>query len=407
MLFPPLGLWYLWSVLERLGHDVGYRDLSEDALPLTGYDAYLVSGTSPQLAELKRIGQLLRAHGKRAILGGSHATTHLDEECLSYGYDVVVGGEADAPDAMARVLDSPSGTCLRLPTPPTLDHLLPPSRKVAWRYRGALEDEHGERHPATTLFTSRGCPFRCAFCETEALWGRKVRWVPFETVRRELAEIVDLGFTAMHFYDDILPLNRPRTSRILDILRGYHESVGLVWRCHLRTDIIARHGGLPYLREMRDAGLREVLVGVESGSDTIKANVRKGTTIAQDTQALRWCKELGIRFKASVILGLPGETRETLEATRQWILAERPPRVELCAYVPLPGTPIARAVAAGDSDFDIYWDPAVVTEEYWFSGQGAERKVKAPLVGTSALRPEEIDAFRRQLVREVRTLESS
>lgn len=238
-------------------------------------------------------------------------------------------------------------------------------------------------------------------CETQGLWGRTVRWTPFETVRDEIEEIIDLGFTGIMFYDDIFPLNKPRTLKMLDVLKYHHRHNGLIWRCFLRTDVLAKQGGYEYLRLMREAGLREVLAGVESASNVIKNNIQKGTTIEQDTQALRWCKELGILFKASTILGLPGETRETMQATLDWIIRERPDRADLNTYIPFPGTPITTAMAEGDSSYDIYlaqenMEDGKFPEEYFYKGP---RDSSVALVGTSALTPLDIKTFRDMAVR--------
>src|SRR3990172_4057014 len=196
------------------------------------------------------------------------------------------------------------------------------------------------------------------------------------------------------FYDDILPVNKARTQAIMARLRKYE----LIWRCFLRTDIISHQGGLDYLREMAESGLVEVLAGIESADNRIKANVSKGTTIEQDTQVLRWCKELGIKFKASVILGLPGEDRQSLERTREWILNERPDRIDVCNLIPFPGTPLTTNTHDYEGvKFDLSWEDSL-PEEFWYKGARAHNPA---IVSTSALTADEITEFRDKLMQEI------
>ena len=320
------------------------------------------------------------------------------------GIDVVVKCEGDLPGVVEDVLSCPKGTVITQPLMPTLQPVGLPVRNVAWRYNARLTDWDGRKHQTTTMFTSRGCPMRCAFCETQGIWGRGVRWVPFETVKMEIEDVLSLGFTGIMFYDDIFPLNKPRTLQMLDVLKYHHTHNDLIWRCFLRTDVLERQGGYEYLKLMREAGLREVLAGVESASDTIKNNIHKGTTIAQDTQALQWCKSLGILFKASTILGLPGETEETMELTRRWILDNRPDRVDVNTLIPFPGTPLTTAMAEGTGEYDVYLaqDQLVdgeFPEEYFYKGP---RDSSQSLVGTSALTPRRIKEFRDSLIAEIK-----
>lgn len=400
MVYPPLGLFYLAAQLELKGHRTEFFDLSEDDLPADGeFDQVWVSATAPQLHEVRRIGEVVRGWRRTAtVLGGAlpWASPH---RCNDLGFDLVVSGEADEPEITQHVVMY-ANTNRRdhdvsrfIPPPVTgVSHILPPIRRWTDRYHAFLEDRKGELHPTTTLFTSRGCPMACAFCESGrngVIWSKHVRYEPVPLVELQLKEIVKMGFTGAMFYDDILPLNKPRTLEILDLLKRY----GLIWRCFLRTDVIMKQGGREYLKEMADSGLVEVLAGVESADNRIKEAITKGTTIEQDTQVLKWCKELGIKFKASLILGLPGEDRASMEKTRDWILTNRPDRVDVNTLIPFPGTPM---VTHADQ-YDVYWTENV-PESYWYKGPREESNA---LVGTSHLKPEEIEAFRNELIREI------
>lgn len=396
MVYPPLGLWYLAAQLEALGHSTEFFDLSEDQLPADGdFDQLWLGGTSPQMHDIRRLGELLRTYSRTATVLGGAAPWARPSECKDLGFDVVVAGESDNPAVILQVLSAKPGTLLMPSINQGMLGLLPPIRRWSHRYHAYLEGRDGRQHLTTTAFTSRGCPMACAFCESGrngVIWDRFVRYEPLELVETQLREARDLGFTGMMFYDDILPLNKPRMLGLLQLLPKYIE----VWRCFLRTDVIMKQGGFDYLKEMSEAGLVEVLAGVESADNRIKENISKGTTIEQDTQVLEWCKRLGIKFKASFILGLPGEDQASLDATRQWILEHRPDRADVNTLIPFPGTPITSHAA----QYDLYWTEDF-PEELWYKGP---RDSSVGIVGTSHLTPQEIKDFRDGLVKELDSL---
>lgn len=233
----------------------------------------------------------------------------------------------------------------------------------------------------------------CESGRNGVIWDRAVRYEPISLIEAQLREIAERGHGAVQFYDDILPLNKPRTREIMNRLKRF----GFIWRCFIRTDVIAKQGGFDYLRQMADAGLVEVLAGVESADNRIKDGIHKGTTIEQDTQALHWCKQLGIKFKASFILGLPGEDADSLARTREWILRERPDRADVNALIPMPGTPITRSHDYLGNEYDVAWDEEL--PEQWFY-KGAKRSASV-LVSTSHLSSGQIAAFREQLIAEM------
>jgi len=400
MVYPPLGLWYLAALLEKLGHKVDFFDLSEDELPKDGmYDQIWVSATSPQMHSVQQLGEVFRGYEKTSTVLGGPIVWARPEKCEDIGFDVIVSGEADIEWACLQVMQSAAvergnhrSLLLVVGTQVSLDHILPPVRRWSHRYHAYLEDKNGNKYKTTTMFTSRGCPMACLFCESGrngVIWSKYVRYEPLDIVEAQMSEIKSLGYDAIMYYDDILPLNKPRTLRILDL----HKKYGLKWRCFLRTDVITKQGGYDYLKEMRDAGLLEVLAGVETGDNRIKKNVSKGTTIEQDTKVLRWCRELGIAFKASIILGLPGEDMESMRRTRDWILQNKPDRVDVNTLIPFPGTPITDT----DIDLDLYWTEEW-PEELWYKGP---RDISQAIVGTSSLTPDQIGAFRDGLIKEI------
>jgi anaerobic magnesium-protoporphyrin IX monomethyl ester cyclase len=468
MVFPPLGLWWLWSVLEQDGHEVSFIDMSEKNLEPEhiphGFDAYLVSGTSPQGREIRKLGLEFQRRGVAAVLGGPHATNYPRNSRKYYPLVVRREGEQAVLKAISYIEQGMPLDCL------THEELLGskngnreaaeryrrgiieeafvsdlasvpiPNRSCAKNYHYSLHDEKGNKHRGTTMFTSRGCPKRCDFCDSPNLWSRIVRNTPMPRLIEEFQQIKDLGFGAIQFYDDILPINPRRVREMC----GHLKNFGLIWRCFCRVDIISKHGGKEYLKFMYEHGLREVLIGAESGSQTILNNIHKETTVEQNATVLRWCDEVGIRCKLSFIIGLPGETRETLEETKRFLRdhltrANRRTqhKVDLCSYIPMAGTPIYKAVMRkkGDghdideefdnygyhpgenfSDFDLQWnvdaalidnffyEPEVMAEglnpdEVFYKGRmGAVRTI----VSTSSLGRKELQSARDEMEAEIR-----
>jgi radical SAM superfamily enzyme YgiQ (UPF0313 family) len=401
MVMAPLGLWYLAAQLEALGHETDFRALDVDPEPEDGeFDQVWLSATSPQMYEVRRLAYEWQRWWKTRTVFGGAAPWARPESGRGLGFDLVVAGEADHPNTVASLVEMAANgayTLYRPPiTPGVLDWALPPVRRWDERYHFTLTGRDGTQHRTTTAFTSRGCPMACAFCESGrngVIWDRAVRYEPVALVEAQLREIAERGHTGLMLYDDIFPLNKPRTLALLEILPRYVH----VWRCFVRTDVIMKQGGFEYLRAMAESGLVEVLAGVESADNRIKANIHKGTTIEQDTQVLAWCKQLGIKFKASFILGLPGEDRESLERTREWILTQRPDRADVNALIPFPGTPITRSHDVDGNPYDVEWTDEYSEERFY---KGAKRSAEV-VVRTAALSSAEIAAFRDTLIAEI------
>lgn len=402
MVYPPLGLWYIAAQLEALGHTTEYFDLSVDEVPADGdFDQIWVSATSAQMHSVKELADHMWNYTTPTVLGGPAvwANPLLYKDQFS-GFNLLVSGEVDHPeriDDILRAATLPPPNILKYDTLKGLDHVLPPVRRWANRYNANLISQSGREYKTTTMFTSRGCPMACAFCESGRngiIWDKFVRYEPEDVVLQQFVDIVNGGFEAVQFYDDILPIRKDRMRWMMERLQDF----GLKWRCFIRTDIITKQGGYEYLKEMKKAGLVEVLAGIESADNRIKDNIMKGTTIEMDTQVMEWCKDLGITFKASIILGLPGESMESMETTREWILKHRPDRVDVNTLIPFPGTPLTNPLQA--HKFDLQWTEKV-PEEFWYKGPRDETQA---LTSTSNLTSTEIKAFHTKLMAEIKEL---
>lgn len=390
MVFQPLGLFYLAARLESLGHTTDFFDLNVDKFPEDIYDEIWVSATSPQMKEIKEIGKRLLSYEAKSVLGGASVWAH-PEACEHLGYNLIVGGESDSPESVRQIMETQNGY-LQVPITKGLDWVLPPVRRWSRKYTSRLSSLDGTKVDCTTMFTSRGCPLECAFCESGrhgVIWDRLTRYEPMDVVEYQIQEARELGYGALAYYDDILPLHHGRTLKIMELHRKYN----MIWRCFLRSDIINNQGGYDYLKEMRDGGLVEIFLGVESASNEIKNNITKKTTIDQDSRVVEWCKELGIRAKCSFILGLPGESMETMQETRRWILEHRPDRVQVGRLIPFPGTPLFKNI----QNYDIKVEHNV-DDDWFYMGRN---DMNHSFVSTSHLTTQEIDDFWHSLNQEL------
>ena len=197
-------------------------------------------------------------------------------------------------------------------------------------------------HPYVSIYTGRGCRSKCTFC----LWPQtvgghryrvrspqnvvdEVRWI-----QENMPEVKEIFFD-----DDTFTDFRPRAE---EIARGLGK-LGVTWSCNAKANV-------PYqtLKVMKDNGLRLLLVGYESGNDQILHNIRKGLRTDIARRFTEDCRKLGIVIHGTFILGLPGETQETIRETIQYAVDINPHTIQVSLAAPYPGTELyAQALANG------------------------------------------------------------
>jgi hopanoid biosynthesis associated radical SAM protein HpnJ len=188
------------------------------------------------------------------------------------------------------------------------------------------------KHPYVSIYTGRGCKSRCTFCLwPQTVGGHRYRTRSVENVLKEVRWIRENmpEVKEIMFDDDTFTDLGPRVE---EIARGLGK-LGVTWSCNAKANV-------PYstLKIMKENGLRLLLVGYESGDDQILVNIKKGLLTKTARRFSEDCRKLGIKIHGTFILGLPGETHETIEKTIQYAKEVNPLTIQVSLAAPYPGT---------------------------------------------------------------------
>ncbi len=188
------------------------------------------------------------------------------------------------------------------------------------------------KHPYVAFYTSRGCPALCTFCMwPQTLSGHAWRTRSVDNVVREFEQAAKLFPQAKEFYFDDDTFNI-RKDRVLEISKRLGRT-GASWSCNARV-----HSDYETLKAMADGGCRLLIVGYESGDPQILKNIKKGATVEMARTFAKNCKKVGLRVHGDFIIGLPGETRETIERTIEFAKELDPETIQVSLAHAMPGT---------------------------------------------------------------------
>ncbi len=208
-----------------------------------------------------------------------------------------------------------------LPVP--LHHLLPLNKQRMPMIKG----------PFTFIVTSRGCPAGCKFCIKHVSYQTSVRVRSPQLILEELQILAGLGIHHVHMYADLFTVNRQQVVELCRLIIA--SGLKVKWTCNSRVDYVDEE----MLRLMGQAGCWYISWGIESANEGILKSIRKGYRKEQVVQALRWAKAAGINNWGYFIIGLPGETEETI---RETIAYAKALPLDICLFhiaAPYPGTP--------------------------------------------------------------------
>ena len=392
---PPLGVTYVAAAFESAGAEVRIFDYivsrytpekiraQIDAFRPDVFGATSVTLNFPGAAEIVCEAKRHRP-SLITLMGGPHVSFAAERTLKDYpGIDLIVAGEGEGTIAELMAEGFHPGKWEKIPglvfrrdgrivdtgprpfieDPDTLPlparHLLPLSRYQALGY-------------SISIITSRGCPYSCIFCQGRRMVGNRVRLRRASLVVDEIEEIISYGIDRINVADDLFVSSRGKVKEVCDeILR---RGIRFAWSAFARVNTV----DLEILKRMREAGCDSISFGVETGNPEMLKMIRKGITRDQVRHAVSLCREAGIIAHTSFIVGLPGETAETLRETGEFAASLG----SLYGYhflAPFPGTTVREEVEK--------YDLEILTDDW------TRYDANSAIVRTAALSPEEMNRF--------------
>jgi len=351
---PPLGIAYIAAMLEKNG--VTVKILDAPALELDhesvkneiaeySPDVIAITSVTPTIASALKTAKISKEACPDAVtvMGGYHPTFTYPEVLKNDFVDIVVCGEGeltmvDLVDAIEnnRDLRNVKGIAVKdFKTEPReiiedLDSIPFPARHLL------PMDEYkilNMKLTTGTIISGRGCPYKCSFCASSAMHGQKLRLRSAKSVVDEMEHLVkDHDIEMVAFMDDTFTINKKRVYEICEAIK--ERGLDNYWGCTARVDTISED----LLKAMKDAGCITMFLGVESADQQVLNLVNKKTNIEKIKKTFALTKKYGMRTIASVVLGMPGDTKNSIKNTIKFVKLLEPSYAVFSLATPYPGT---------------------------------------------------------------------
>ncbi len=423
---------FLVEVLDLSGIE-NYEDVIVNYLRYSPIRTFGITATTPQMPAVGKITNVIRRESpeSKVILGGPHTTlvnaAYRKETLtgvkgratiafaeLEKRFDVLIAG--DGEKAIFHAIEENAPKLIDADNPKTdlflkntdLDILPWPARHLidVGSYNYSIEG-----HRALSLISQLGCPFSCGFCGgRNSPFLRKIRTRSTQNVVAEISHLYSTyGVTGFMFYDDELNVNKRLVVDMMNAIANLQEKLGVEFR--LRGFIKSQLFTEEQAESMWRAGFRWILVGFESGSPRILRNTNKRASREENTRCVEIAKKYGLKVKALMSIGHPGESGETIHETYEWLLAVNPDDFDATIITVYPGTPYYDDAIPhpdregtwiysyfGDRLYSQEIDYCAVAEYYKGDPDGGYTS----FVSTDFLQPEEIVSLRNNLERDIR-----
>lgn len=357
--FPPITSVLVATVLKENGIEVDFCDAAGEGLNIEDlkrrinnyYAVVMLTSTmtvnedSELLRELKQVNSDLTT-----IVFGAQPTFMPKQTLGKDGIDIVVRNEAEyvIRDLIQCIIKDKdwslilgiayrkNGQVAINPPYPLIGNLdeLPVPDRTLLSPNVEYFNPIVKRIPYTTIYTARGCPGKCIFCSSPPFYGRNIRFRSAQKIMEELEIIQKLGYKEVFFRDEFFPVSKKRTLEICE--RILEKNIKLLWICSSRIGTVTKEE----MKAMKKSGCHMIRFGVESGVQRILDSIRKEITINQIRKDFAVAREVGLDTHAHLMIGMPGETKETIETTIKFVKEINPTIVTFGIMTPYPGTQI-------------------------------------------------------------------
>ncbi|MBI3026895.1 B12-binding domain-containing radical SAM protein [Candidatus Woesearchaeota archaeon] len=343
---PPLGLLDIASYLRVNNIDVTFCDLAgfpEKYWFIPDGDIYGITCATPHYSIVIKIIEKIKKRQPDAVVvvGGFHPTVEPERTLRDTKADIAIKGEGE--QAMLDIVKGRRERIITCPLVEDINKIPMPAFDMVDMYDYVkmgtnLVIGSTPNNKEAKLMTARGCPFDCTFCAQASVSKRRMR---YKTVERVIEEIKFVhkryGVDRIYFIDDTFIVDDKRVVELCKSLKELHDKGILYdWHCLTRADRTDKE----LFRLMYQSGCRMVTYGIETGSQKILDIIEKQTTVEENMNAIKLAKEMGLKVRAQMIVGLPGETRETVEESAEFIRKAPADSFGMHIFVPLPGCQI-------------------------------------------------------------------
>jgi radical SAM superfamily enzyme YgiQ (UPF0313 family) len=395
-LYPALGLAYIAAYAEREGHEVKiidagaenytFQDIDKIALrfspDLVGMQTYCTT-----LNKVYKVAEnLKKIINTKIVLGGPQATLEPSKTISNKNIDFVIYGEGEK--TMVELLNSlkkrnfskinglvykiNEGIKKNSPMPliRNLDEVPLPARHLfpMSKYHSSA-NLRGKK--TLNIMTSRGCPYRCAYCAGSLIFGKNHRFHSAERVIEEMKILKEkYGADGIQFFDETFTVNRKRVIELCD--KMIEEKLCLEWSCFTRVNLVDKE----LLKKMKQAGCYLIFYGLESGVQRLLDLIQKDITLEQSEKAMKMTHEAGIETWVSFMLNLPSATKKEEEQTINFAIKVNPTFVQFPIATPYPGTKLYD-LALENGKLKTNWDNFTNWDEVVFVPYGrTEKEIK-------------------------------